>query len=73
MTTSEDSLGKIPEFLALSDKGQLDLPNQVIWKGIQLDEDELIIYIDEKGEQSMVTQSPFDDEKFYRVTVIDHS
>jgi len=63
----------IPEFLAVSDKTELDLPNEIIWKVTTLLEDEVIVYITKKGEQQFITTHPFDDSKMYTVILFDYS
>ena len=75
MSNSKNSSEEIPEFSAISTKTNkpVDLPTKIVWDGIQLDSDEMILYIDEKGEQQIITTHPFDDEKYYKVILFDYS
>lgn len=75
MKPSNDSSEATPPFLAISSKTNepVDIPDNIVWKTIQLDDDEMIIYIDEKGEQSFITTRPFNEEKYYRVILFDYS
>jgi len=45
----------------------------VVWDGIQLEDDEMILYVTEEGEQQIVTTRPFDDEAYYKVILFDYS
>lgn len=64
----------IPQFSAISAKTNepIDLPKSILWKSVLLDDDEAIVYIDEKGEKSIVTSRPFDDEKYYKIIIYDY-
>ena len=75
MSASGDSSGPIPQFSAVSVQTNepIDLPYNIVWKGIQLDDDELILYINEEGEQQMITARPFDEEKYYKIILFDYS
>jgi hypothetical protein len=75
MTVSKSFSGQTPEFLAVSTKTNepIDLPNTIVWNGIQLGSDELIVHITEKGEQQFITTHPFDENKYYKVILFDYS
>lgn len=75
MTASKSFSGQTPEFLAVSAKTNqpIGLPENVVWNGIQLGSDELIVYITEKGEQQFITTHPFDENKYYKVILFDYS
>jgi len=44
-----------------------------VWDGIQLQEDEAIVYINEEGEKQIITSRPFNEDKAYRVILFDYS
>lgn len=75
MDTSDASSGQTPEFSAISTTTNkpVDLPSKVVWDGIQLEDDEMILYVTEEGEQQIVTTRPFDDEAYYKVILFDYS
>jgi hypothetical protein len=75
MTTSNNSLEPIPPFLAISAETNkpLNLPKNIIWDGITLGSDELIVYINEKGEHEYITTLPFDENKLYKIIIFDYS
>jgi hypothetical protein len=75
MTVSENSSEKVPEFSAISAKTNepVDLPKDLVWESLQLDEDEAVVYVDEKGEKQIITTQPFDEDKYYRVILFDYS
>ncbi len=73
MEASGNSSVVIPEFLAISDQNNFDLPNDVTWKSINLANDELVIYITPNGETRIVTSSPFNDNTYYKITIMDYS
>jgi hypothetical protein len=75
MTASKDSLGPIPQFSAVSAEtnAPIPLPRNIVWDGITLDPDELIVYINEKGEYEYITTHPFDENKQYRIIIFDYS
>lgn len=52
-----------------NNSGELPLDKSVILQGILLEKNEVLIYTDEKGEKHMITSSPFDPEKEYRVLI----
>lgn len=65
----------MPEFTAISAETNkpVDLPNRLVWDGIQLQEDEAIVYINEEGEKQIITSRPFNEDKAYRVILFDYS
>jgi hypothetical protein len=75
MTALNASSGQTPEFLAVSatTNTPIDLPTNVVWNGVQLGSDELIVYITEKGERQFITTQPFDENKYYKVILFDYS
>ena len=75
MTASENSFEGMPEFTAISAETNepVDLPNKIVWDGIQLQEDEAIVYINEEGEKQIITSRPFNEDKAYRVILFDYS
>lgn len=65
----------IPEFSAISAKTnqEIELPKNVVWSSIRLEDDQLILYISEEGEFQYITKLPFDEEKMYKVILFDYS
>lgn len=74
MVASGNSSEAMPEFSVLSaPNSKLDLPNNVVWKGIQLQADEVLLYITEKGEKHIITSHPFDENSYYKIILVDES
>jgi hypothetical protein len=71
MAVSGNSLERIPEFSVVSDQDKpIKLPNSIIWNGIQLSDDQVIIYINEEGSREYISKLPFDDNKYYREIIL---
>ena len=65
----------MPEFSAISAQTneKIPLPKDIVWNGIQLKDDELILYITEEGEYQYITNKPFNEDKLYKIIIFDYS